>query len=142
MDITVRQIEWYDLNNQDFWDCLRALTVAPTLLMPDAAMIHLRRETYWTLVAELGERLVGTLTLIIEPKFTHGGSLVGHIEDVAVHPDFQKQGVGSKLLIRAIALAKEAKCYKLILDCAEEVAPFYEKHDFRRHNLGLRLDVK
>jgi len=47
-------------------------------------------------IAELDGKIVGTTTLLIEPKFIHGGGLVGHIEDVVVDKNFQVQRIGEK----------------------------------------------
>ena len=40
-------------------------------------------------IAELDGKIVGTTTLLIEPKFIHDGGLVGHIEDVVVEKNVQ-----------------------------------------------------
>ena len=49
-------------------------------------------------VAELDGKIVGTTTLLIEPKFIHEGGLVGHIEDVVVDKNFQGQKIGEKII--------------------------------------------
>src|SRR5580700_3686865 len=51
-----------------------------------------------TVVAEVDARVVGTASLIVEQKFIHHGGLVGHIEDVAVHPDFGRRGIGKAVV--------------------------------------------
>ena len=42
--------------------------------------------------------IIGTTTLIVEPKFILGGGRVGHIEDVAVRSEYQSKGIGFKLV--------------------------------------------
>jgi glucosamine-phosphate N-acetyltransferase len=93
-----------------------------------------------TFVAREGSRVVGTATLMIEHKFIHGGGRSGHIEDVAVHRDAQGQGIGAALVRHATAEAKKLGCYKVILNCADGVMPFYARLGFRRHDNGMRLD--
>ena len=44
-------------------------------------------------IAELDEKIIGSATLLIEPKFIHDGGLVGHIEDVVVDKNFQGQKI-------------------------------------------------
>src|SRR5215218_6955608 len=56
------------------------------------------------------EVVVGTTTLLVEPKFIFNGGRVGHIEGVSVR-------IGSK----------DMGCVKMVLDCSEETMPFYEK---------------
>ena len=42
--------------------------------------------------------VIGTTTLLVEPKFIFGGGRVGHIEDVAVRAGYQTRGIGFKLV--------------------------------------------
>jgi glucosamine-phosphate N-acetyltransferase len=91
-------------------------------------------------VAELDGRIVGSTTLIIEPKFIHNGGIVGHIEDVVVNKDFQGKKIGEKIMKYLIEIAKNRGCYKTILDCTDDVKPFYEKLGFKQVANELRLD--
>jgi glucosamine-phosphate N-acetyltransferase len=91
-------------------------------------------------VAELGEKIVGSTTLLIEPKFIHEGGLVGHIEDVVVDKNFQGQKIGEKIMNYLLEIAKNRGCYKTILDCTDDVKPFYEKLGFKHTANELRFD--
>jgi len=91
-------------------------------------------------VAELDGKIVGSTTLLIESKFIHGGGLVGHIEDVVVDKNFQGQKVGEKIMKYLIEFAKNRGCYKTILDCTDDVKPFYEKLGFKHIANELRFD--
>ena len=72
--------------------------------------------------------VVGYGSILIERKIR--GGKMGHIEDIAVHPDFRKKGIG-KLLINALyQIAQEEKCYKVSLVCKEHNLSFYQKCDF------------
>jgi glucosamine-phosphate N-acetyltransferase len=86
-------------------------------------------------------RVAGTVTLLVERKFIHRGGRTGHIEDVAVHRDFQKLGIGAALVRHATDEARKLGCYKVLLNCFDRIAPFYERLGFRRHDLGLRIDL-
>lgn len=91
-------------------------------------------------VAELDGKVVGATTLLIEQKFIHNGGLVGHIEDVVVDKNFQGQKIGAKIMNYLLNVAKEAGCYKTILDCTDDVKPFYEKLGFKNVANELRFD--
>jgi len=91
-------------------------------------------------VAELDGKIVGTTTLLIEPKFIHGGGLVGHIEDVVVNKNFQGQKIAEKIMKYLLEFAKNRGCYKTILDCTDDVKPFYEKLGFKHIANELRFD--
>jgi len=91
-------------------------------------------------VAELDGKIVGSTTLLIETKFIHGGGLVGHIEDVVVDKNFQGQKIGEKIMKYLLEFAKNRGCYKTILDCTDDVKPFYEKLGFKNIANELRFD--
>jgi len=91
-------------------------------------------------VAELDGKIVGATTLLIEPKFIHGGGLVGHIEDVVIDKNFQGQKIGEKIIKYLLEFAKNRSCYKTILDCTDDVKPFYEKLGFKHIANELRFD--
>jgi len=91
-------------------------------------------------VAELDGKVVGSTTLLIESKFIHNGGLVGHIEDVVVDKEFQGQKIGEKIMIYLVEIAKKRGCYKTILNCTDDVKPFYEKLGFKQVANELRLD--
>ncbi len=91
-------------------------------------------------IAELDGKIVGATTLLIEPKFIHKGGSVGHIEDVAVDKNFQGQKIGEKIMSYLLEFAKNRGCYKTILDCTDDVKPFYEKLGFKHIANELRFD--
>ena len=86
-------------------------------------------------------RVAGTVSLFFERKFTRGGAIVAHMEDVVSHPDFRGQGIASALIKAAAGVAKDKGCYKMILDCTEGNATFYEKFGFCKKELQMRLDL-
>ncbi len=99
-----------------------------------------QNQNHIIVVAESGGTVVGTGTLLIEPKFIHDGGLAGHIEDVAVHSDFQGRGIGRMIIMHLLKIAGDRGCYKTVLDCTEDVRPFYEELGFRRVADQLRVD--
>ncbi|WP_420710217.1 GNAT family N-acetyltransferase [Nitrosopumilus sp.] len=91
-------------------------------------------------VATIENEVVGTTTLIIEQEFIHNGGLVGHIEDVAVDTKHQGKGIGKKIMIYLLDYARKRGCYKTILDCIDDVKPFYEKMGFKFASNEMRFD--
>ena len=91
-------------------------------------------------IAELDGKIVASITLLIEPKFIHEGGVVGHIEDVVVDKNFQGQKIGVKIMKYLLGIAKNRGCYQTILDCTDEIKPFYEKLGFKHTANELRFD--
>jgi glucosamine-phosphate N-acetyltransferase len=83
-------------------------------------------------VDELDNKITGTTTLFVEPKFINKGMKVGYIEDVAVSKDYEGSGIGSKLVTYATnhAISRQG-CKKVLLYCAKRTQPFYEKLGYR-----------
>lgn len=81
--------------------------------------------------------IIGSGTLIVEPKLIHGGKPVGHIEDIVVHPQHRGKGIATQILKQLSQYAETKECYKVILDCKEEVAKVYEKAGFEKHGLQM-----
>jgi glucosamine-phosphate N-acetyltransferase len=140
----VRELTAADLSN-GFIETLGNLTETGGLTPASARRIleKMRRASlYHVLVAaDADGKVVGATTLLVERKFIHGGGLVGHIEDVAVRKGFEGRGLGGSLVKAAVKTASDMGCYKVILDCKEELEPFYARLGFRRHDLGMRLDL-
>jgi len=86
-------------------------------------------------------QVVGTAKLLIECKLHHGGAAVGHLEDVVVHEEWRRRGIG-RLLVRRVmeeASRPENNIYKVILECSDDLARFYTNSGFRR--LGCEMGV-
>jgi glucosamine-phosphate N-acetyltransferase len=92
------------------------------------------------IIAELNGEIIGTTTLLIEPKFIHEGGIVGHIEDVVVKKEFQGRKIGQKIIKYVLQIAKNHGCYKTILDCSDDVKSFYEEMGFKQHSNELRFN--
>ena len=95
-----------------------------------------------TVVAVESNQVIATASLILEHKFLHRGGTIGHIEDVATHPDHQGKGAGSAVVRALVELARQSGCYKVILSCNDQNLAFYSKVGFHRHDNGMRIDLQ
>ena len=75
--------------------------------------------------------IIATGTIIIESKIIREGKNVGHIEDIVVAKHFRSIGLSQTILNMLKEIAREKNCYKVILDCSEEVKNVYIKNGFR-----------
>lgn len=81
--------------------------------------------------------IIGSGTIILEPKIIRNGKYVGHIEDIVVDKNFRSMGISKKIIDKLLLLAKEQNCYKVILDCKAELCEFYEKNGFETHGVQM-----
>lgn len=86
-------------------------------------------------VAEVDGKIIGTTTLLIEPKFINKGMRVGYIEDVSIRKEYEGLGIGSKLVTYTTKHAvSEEGCKKILLYCSENNRTFYEKLGYKLAN--------
>ncbi|MDD3283998.1 MAG: GNAT family N-acetyltransferase [Patescibacteria group bacterium] len=130
----IRELEYSDLDlEKGFFYTLGNLTDSPILDLEKSKKIYDKiksQGTYIFVAVSDDEQIVGSISLLLEQKFIHGGSIVGHIEDVVTRKGYEGNGIASALLNCAIDFAKENKCYKVILDCKDDLIKFYEKFGF------------
>ena len=143
----IRNLKESDLNN-GFLNTLKSLTVVGNIDDEAAKKrFHeiLSDPNYIIKIAEIDGKIVGSTTLFIELKFIHELGMVGHIEDVVTDKNFQGRGIGKKIILSLLDEAKNRGCYKTILDCDDDVIPFYEKINFQgssfhKHGNCMRFD--
>eukprot|EP01026_Neomeris_dumetosa_P032384 TRINITY_DN256_c0_g2_i1.p3 TRINITY_DN256_c0_g2~~TRINITY_DN256_c0_g2_i1.p3 ORF type:complete len:137 (-),score=20.98 TRINITY_DN256_c0_g2_i1:442-852(-) len=82
-------------------------------------------------------RIAGTATMLVERKFIHECSSVGHIEDVVVLSDYRGKKLGQAVVKELVQTAEKLGCYKVILDCAEDNVLFYEKCGFQKKEVQM-----
>jgi glucosamine-phosphate N-acetyltransferase len=85
--------------------------------------------------------VIGATTLLVEQKLIHSGGKAGHIEDVVTRKGFEGMGIGSALISHALRFAKNAGCYKVVLDCSDANIKFYQRAGFKIHETSMRCDL-
>lgn len=81
--------------------------------------------------------IIGSGTIIFEPKIIRNGQYVGHIEDIIVDEKYRSIGIAKIIINKLINLANEKKCYKIILDCKYNLSDFYEKLGFEKKGIQM-----
>lgn len=74
------------------------------------------------------KKVIATGKILIEDKFYQS---VGHIEDVIVDREFRGEGVGKEIIQGLVEIGKRSDCYKVILECHNDIRNFYLKCGFR-----------
>jgi len=141
-EIIIRELKEEDIEN-GFLTTLDSLRHTSDLEKKEAKKIFQKinlNPDHIIAVADLDGKIIGATTLLIETKFIHQGGLVGHIEDVVVDKKFQGQEVGKKIITYMLEFAKKRGCYKTILDCTEDVKPFYEKLGFKQIGNEMKFE--
>ena len=137
--VTIREIEYEDLD-KGFLEVLENLVSSDIDNNKNAKDILKKIKSnplHKIFVAQhnTDNKILGTTTLLIEPKFINKGMQVGYIEDVSVKKGYEGLGIGFKLVNYATnyAISKEG-CKKILLYCSEKNRPFYEKLGYKLAN--------
>mmetsp|Transcript_24108 Transcript_24108/g.55676 ORF Transcript_24108/g.55676 Transcript_24108/m.55676 type:complete len:169 (+) Transcript_24108:67-573(+) len=145
-EYTIRPLQKEDFD-KGYVQVLAQLTTVAGLTQEVFMQVLDHREQsglYCTVVAEhnASGTIAGTATLLFERKFIHGGGLVGHVEDVVVDSAHRRKGLAG-LMMRELERAAKSRpgCYKIILDCKESNAVVYEKCNYRKCEIQMRLDL-
>ena len=96
------------------------------------------------LVAEAAGRIVGTLQLTMIPGLSRHGMLRAQIEGVRVGADQRGQGLGRRMIERAIDLAREQGCGLVQLTSDKrrpDAIRFYESLGFTASHEGLKISL-
>lgn len=81
--------------------------------------------------------IIASGTIIIEPKIIREGKNVGHIEDIVVAKHMRGKCISSRILTILKSFARESNCYKVILDCNDNIKNVYTKNGF--HVKGIQM---
>lgn len=140
--ITVRPLRRDDIRNGllETLDALRPASAMSRERAERAMDVIISDGNRLVAVAELGGKVVGTATALFETKFIHDGGMAGHIEDVAVHQEYQKKGIGGMVVRYLLDAARKRGCYKTVLDCEDGLVGFYTDLGFERTSSGMRYD--
>jgi len=107
-----------DVSEKDFQDAFDRMKATPNTY-------------YVTVIEDLNKGVViGSATLLMEQKFIHNCGKRGRIEDVVVSDEYRGKQLGKILLTTLVSLSKHLDCYKISLDCRDQMIPFYETLGF------------
>jgi len=97
---------------------------------------------YRLFVASLRRQLVGAYSLLIMDNLAKRGARSGIVEDLAVLPSHQRQGIGRAIMQHALEQCRLAGCYKLALSSnlnREAAHRFYDSLGFERHGFSFAI---
>ena len=128
-----RKLEYTDYE-KNYFELLEQLTIAPKCDIDKftSFISNTLSKNHQIFVTESENSIIASGTIIIEQKLIRNFGKVGHIEDIVVDKVYNGKGIGKKLINTLVEYAKDNGCYKVILDCRDDVVSFYEKCGFKK----------
>jgi len=96
-------------------------------------------------VAEMDGKIVGTLQLTLTPSISFQGGKRSTVESVRVDKNLRSAGIGCKMMLHAIEIAKGAGCISMQLTTnagREDAHRFYQQLGFKASHVGMKLSFK
>lgn len=147
MDVHVRQATAADLPSVLALYAQPAMDNGQVLSIEEAEQLLAQFShypNYRLFVACDADRVVGTFALLVMHNLAHQGTPSAIVEDVVVSDAHQSQGIGRDMMHHAMALAREAGCYKLVVSSnqkRERAHAFYESLGFQRHGFSFLIEM-
>ncbi|CAG2168282.1 unnamed protein product [Oppiella nova] len=121
--------------NRGFLDLLSQLTKVGTIdenkFQERFHQMKSNGNYYITVVEDVDtSRVICSATLFTEYKFIHSAAMRGRIEDVVVDSEYRGQRLGHLIIETLKLMAQSLDCYKLTLDCRDEMIEWYTKLGF------------
>ena len=139
-DIQIRELHEDDLDN-GFLETLEHLTIVgtPDKLVARERVKEIQQNPHHKIyVASHDKEVIGSATLLIEPKFIHQNGFAGRIEDVVVTEKYAGKGIGKLLIDKLSQVAKEKNCYKITIECSDDLRDFYARSGFQQYGISMR----
>ena len=92
---------------------------------------------YHLLVGEIDGKVISSVTLVVINNLTHNLRSYSVMENVVTHFEFRNRGYASALIEKASEIARESKCYKIMLMTGskrESTLRFYERCGFNMND--------
>lgn len=104
-----------------------------TVLSPEKIKDRILKEKYEVFVTLLNNQIVGTVSLSIKNQN------ILYIRSMAVHPNFQRTGIGCFILDNIFNIVVKRNIKKIVLETSSPLKNafnFYEKHGFKKTGLS------
>lgn len=112
---------------------------SPSLMKQSLQAIHEQWSIVFVACDIISDEIVWSVSLLVEQKLIRWCSKAWHIEDVATRAWHEGKGIWSSLIHEAIKHAKQAWCYKIILDCDTKLSWYYARFGFEEKWVEMKM---
>ena len=131
-----------DIENSDYIKFIKLLNLNISKDVFNLFINNLNKNRHIIIVYEKNDELIGTGSLLIEPKLTYNISYMGHIENVFVNENNRNKGIGKEIVKFLTNYAKKFGCYRIDLSCEEKIINFYKELGFNNNLSCMSMLIK
>ena len=133
----IRHIDYIDYNK--FINLINVNISADTY---NLFISNLNPNRHIIILYEKDNEIMGTGSLLIEPKITYNISYLGHIENIYVDEKCRNKGIGKQIVDYLVNYARENLCYRIDLACEDKLIKFYKEIGFNKQLMCMSMLIK
>lgn len=119
-----------NISYDDFEKFIKLINININKVSFELFINNLNPNRHIIIVYEKDNEIIGTGSLLIEPKLTYNISYLGHIENIFVETNYRNKGVGKEIVNFLSKYAKEKLCYRVDLACEDNLINYYKSLGF------------
>ncbi len=103
--------------------------------------LHKNYKQIWVVEDKRYNVIVGTVTLVLETNLFNKMGKYCRVEDLIVHHGIRKYGLGRTLVNHIFKIAREISCYKVVMNCKDNLVHFCENCGFEKDRIEMSINV-
>ena len=123
----IRPIDYTDYNN-----FIKLININITKDVYNLFISNLNPDRHIIVLYEKDNEIIGTGSLLIEPKLTYNISYLGHIENIFVGEQYRNKGIGKQLVNYLVNYSRKKLCYRIDLACEDKLIGLYKGVGFTK----------
>ena len=108
----------------------------------DLFISNLNPNRHIIVIYEKDNEIVGTGSLLIEPKLTYNICYLGHIENIFIDEKYRNKGIGKEIVEYLVNYAREKLCYRIDLACEDKLINFYSGLGFNKQLICMSMLIE
>jgi len=133
----IRHIDYIDYNN-----FIKLINININTDTYNLFISNLNPNRHIIVLYEKDNQVVGTGSLLIEPKLTYNICYLGHIENIFIDEKYRNKGIGKEIVEYLVNYAREKLCYRIDLACEDKLINFYKELGFNKQLICMSMLIE
>ena len=131
-----------NISYDDFEKFIKLINININKVSFELFINNLNPNRHIIIVYEKDNEIIGTGSLLIEPKLTYNISYLGHIENIFVETNYRNKGVGKEIVEYLVNYSREKLCYRIDLVCEDRLIKFYKELGFNKQLICMSMLIE